>query len=304
MSMARKRSFGLPTRRMDHTTAYLMILPAFAFLLVFVLAPLVMAVQKSFSDWNFYTASVFVGMRNFARILSNDLFVTSLVNGFKFVAIIVPAQLVLSFLFAHVLKGMHRSVGSFVKTAIYVPAVISGIIASTVFLFLLNYRAGLLNVIFQAVGIGRVAFLTVPFLAVLSISIASLWLGFGYASLVMYAGLIGIPQQYYEAAEVDGAGPGSRLVRITIPSLRNVLILLCITLVTGTLQIFDLPFLMTGGGPVNKTLSPIMFLYNNFRSLDKTMGYTIAGALLMMAVITVVNSIVFTVIRSQRAQDA
>ncbi len=289
---------------MDHTTAYLMILPAFAFLLVFVLVPLFMALQKSFSDWNFYTASVFVGMRNFSLVLRNELFVTSLVNGFKFVGLIVPSQLLLSFLFAHVLKGTTGTLSSVVKTGIYVPTVISGIIASVIFLFLLNYRAGLLNVGLGLLGIGRVAFLTVPFLAVLSIAIAALWLGFGYASLVMYAGLMGIPQEYYEAAEVDGAGPLARLLLITVPSIRNVFILLCITLVTGTLQIFDLPFLITAGGPVNKTLSPIMVLYNNFRSLDKTMGYTVAGALLMMAVITVVNSIVFTVIRSQRAQDA
>ncbi len=289
---------------MDHTTAYLMILPAFAFLLVFVLVPLFMALQKSFSDWNFYTASVFVGMRNFSLVLRNELFVTSLVNGFKFVGLIVPSQLLLSFLFAHVLKGTTGTLSSVVKTGIYVPTVISGIIASVIFLFLLNYRAGLLNVGLGLLGIGRVAFLTVPFLAVLSIAIAALWLGFGYASLVMYAGLMGIPQEYYEAAEVDGAGPLARLLLITVPSIRNVFILLCITLVTGTLQIFDLPFLITAGGPVNKTLSPIMFLYNNFRSLDKTMGYTVAGALLMMIVITIVNSIVFTVIRSQRAQDA
>ncbi len=289
---------------MDHTTAYLMILPAFAFLTVFVFVPLFMAVQKSFSDWNFYSASVFVGLRNFVLVLKNELFITSLVNGFKFVAIIVPSQLVLSFLFAHVLKGTRGTLSSVVKTAIYVPAVISGIIASVIFLFLLNYRAGVANEVLRIVGVDRVAFLTTPSLAVLSVSVATLWLGFGYASLVMYAGLLGIPQEYYEAAEVDGAGSFSRLLWITLPSMRNVFILLCITMVTGTLQIFDIPFLLTAGGPVNKTLSPIMFLYNAFRSLDKTMGYTIAGALLMMVVITIVNSLVFTVIRSQKAQDA
>ena len=289
---------------MDHATAYLMILPALAFLTMFVFVPLVMAVQKSFSDWNFYSASVFVGLRNFSLVLRNELFLTSLVNGFKFVGIIVPSQLVLSFLFAHVLKGTRGTLSSVVKTAIYVPAVISGIIASVIFLFLLNYRAGLVNQALSWFGIDRVAFLTIPSLAVLSVSIASLWLGFGYASLVMYAGLLGIPQEYYEAAEVDGAGAFARLARITIPSMRNIFILLCITMVTGTLQIFDIPFLMTGGGPVTKTLSPIMFLYNAFRSLDKTMGYTIAGALLMMVAITIVNSLVFTVIRSQKAQDA
>jgi hypothetical protein len=181
---------------------------------------------------------------------------------------------------------------------------ITGVIASVIFMFLLNYRAGIVNEALRLLGAPRTAFLTDPLLAVLSIAIAALWMGFGYASLIMYAGLLNIPQEYYEAAAVDGAGSFTRLLRITLPSMRNIFILLCITLLTGTVQIFDLPFLMTGGGPVNKTLSPIMFLYNSFRSLDKTMGYTIAGALLMMIAITVVNSIVFTVIRSQKSMDA
>ncbi len=298
------RRFRQPTRRMDHATAYLMILPSFAFLVVFVLIPLFMAVEKSFTDWNFYLDSGFVGLRNFRLVLQNELFRASLVNGLKFVALIVPAQLVASFLFAHVLKGLSGGYGVFVKTAVYVPTVISGVIASTIFLFILNYRAGLLNMTLGTLGIPRVAFLAHPFWAVVSIAVPALWLGFGYNSLVMYAGLINIPQTYYEAAAVDGAGALTRLFRITVPSMRNVGILLAISLVTGTLQIFDLVFMMTGGGPLNKTLTPIMFLYNNFRSLDRTMGYTVAGALIMMLAITAINTVVFTLIRSQKSQDA
>lgn len=304
MAYGRARRFGMPTRRMDHATAYLMILPSFAFLVTFVLVPLFMAVEKSFTDWNFYLESGFVGLRNFRLVLQNELFLISLVNGLKFVSLIVPAQLVLSFLFAHVLKGLTGGYGAFVKTAVYVPTVISGVVASTIFLFLLNFRAGLFNMILAKFGIARVAFLADPSWAVVSITVPALWLGFGYNSLVMYAGLINIPGTYYEAAAVDGAGAFTRLVRITLPSMRNVMILLAIGLLTGTLQMFDLVLMMTGGGPLNLTLTPILFLYNNFRSLDRTMGYTVAGALIMMLAITAVNTIVFTLIRSRKSQDA
>ncbi len=304
MGDARKTRYRLPTRRMDHATAYLMILPSFAFLVVFVLVPLFMAVEKSFTDWNFYLESGFVGLRNFRLVLQNELFRASLVNGLKFVALIVPAQLVFSFLFAHVLKGLTGGFGAVVKTAVYVPTVISGVVASTIFSFLLNYRAGLINMILGVFGLPRIAFLAHPVWAVVSIAVPALWLGFGYNSLVMYAGLINIPGAYYEAAAVDGAGAFTRLVRITLPSMRNVGILLSISLVTGTLQIFDLVFMMTGGGPLNKTLTPILFLYNNFRSMDRTMGYTVAGALIMMLAITAINTVVFTLIRSQKSQDA
>lgn len=288
----------------DSATAYLMILPAVVLLLIFVLFPLFLALEKSVTTWNFYKASKFVGLFNYQVILSNELFQAAVLNAFKFVAIILPTEIIVSFLFANVLLHVARGPGAFTKMSIYVPSVISGIVTSVIFIFLLDYRAGFVQQVLMLFGVPRVAFLTDNVLATVCISFASIWLGLGYNTLVMYAGLLDVPQEYYEAASVDGANWFTKMFRITIPCMKNIFALLIIGLVTGTLQMFDLPFLMTGGGPVNSTLTPILYLYNNFIDMSQTMGYSIAGAVLMMILIAFVNSFVFKIIKSEKSLDS
>jgi ABC-type sugar transport system permease subunit len=282
-----------------------MILPSILFLGVFVLVPLFMALRRSFTNWQFYAETKYVGFDNFIMVLKNQLFHTAIVNILGFVAIIVPIQMVISFLFAHVLRDMSPKIGAYAKTAIYVPTVIAGVVASVIFLFIFNYQGGILNWFIRQLGGKRIGFLAEPGLARWAVSIAALWMGFGYNSLIMYAGLQNIPQNYYEAAEVDGANAWTKLIKITLPSMRNIFILLLIGMMTGTLQMFDLPYLMMNGtgGPVNSTLTPMIYIYNNFKSPDYTMGYTVAAALLLMVIIGALNSIVFTLIGSQKAQD-
>lgn len=307
MDVKRKRH-GASTRKMDHFTGYAMILPSLVLLGIFVFVPLVMAVEKSFTNWRLYLGSEFIGLENFRMVLQNQLFRKSLVNIAGFVAMIVPTQFLLAFLFAHVLKGMHQgTISAFVKTSIYVPTVISGVVASVIFLFIFHYQGGILNAIVRSLGGKRVGFLAEPTLAKLSVSITSIWMGFGYNALVMFAGLQNVPASYYEAAQVDGAGKLTQMLRITLPSMKNTFILILINLMTGTMQMFDLPFMMfnsnSGAGPINSTLTPMVFVYNNFKSSDFSLGYTVAAALLLMIIIGLINSAVFTVIGSEKAQD-
>ncbi len=306
--MARTKAAGLSSlRRSDHITAYLMIIPSLIMLGVFVFTPLFMALEKSLTNWKLYQASEFIGLENFRMVLGNSLFRKSLENMIGFVLLIVPAQFILSFLFAHVLRGMHQRAGALIKTAIYIPTVISGVVASVIFLFIFHYQGGILNWIIRQMGYKRVGFLADPGLSKLAISVTAIWMSFGYNSLIMFAGLQNIPQSYYEAAEVDGATRFKQLIYITLPSMKNTFILILINLMTGTLQMFDLPYMMFGGsggaGPVNSTLTPMVFVYNNFKSADFSLGYTISAALLLMIVIGTLNSLVFTVIGSQKSQD-
>ena len=292
-----------PTQRMDLRTGYLMVIPSLIALGIFVYVPLFMALEKSFTNWNFYGGSEYIGFRNFEMVLQNQLFRKSLVNIMWFVLMIIPVQMLITFLFAHVLKGMSNHFGAFAKTAVYVPTVISGIVASVIFLFIFNYQGGIINYLVRQMGMKRIAFFANPWLARSIIAVTSIWMGFGSLSLVMYAGLMNIPKAYYEAAEVDGANTLQKFLRITIPSMKNVFILVAINLTTGTLQMFDLPYLMTGGNPVNNTLTPMMYIYNNFKSADYSMGYTVAAALLMMIVIGTLSSFVFRLIRSEKSMD-
>lgn len=290
-------------QKRDMRTAYLMLLPAVALLTVFVVAPLIMAIEKSFYDWNFYGNSTFVGLSNFRVIVVNKSFQRAVANALKFVAILVPLQIVLQFAFAHLLKSLSVRFSNAIKTAIYIPGIIAGIVAGIIFMFIFEYKGGLINQMLTSMGMPRIAFLNNGFWAMFSIVVPTLWLGFGGGTILNYAGLISVPNEYYEAASIDGAGAFRKLVYITLPQMKNIFVLQCISMVTGTLQMFEVPMMMTNGGPRESTLTPMLYIYNNFKSTGTNMGRTIAGALLIMIFIAILNSFVFTVIRSEKSID-
>jgi ABC-type sugar transport system permease subunit len=285
----------------DMKTAYIMLFPAIIMLTIFVIVPLVMALQKSFYDWNFYIDSVFVGFDNYRIIINTVYFQKAVANIIKFVVIIVPLMIIVSFLFANVLVNLSKKLSAAIRTMIYIPGIVSGIATSVIFIFVLDYKGGIVNQILMKLGSPRVAFLNDPFWATIAIIIPTIWLGLGGNTILMYAGLMNIPNEYYEAASVDGAGGLKKMIHITIPQLKNIFVLMCISLTAGTLQMFDIPYMLTGGGPSNSTLTPMLYLYNNYRDTSKGMGYTIAGAVLMLILITAINSIVFAVIKSDKS---
>ncbi|MDR1108475.1 MAG: sugar ABC transporter permease [Spirochaetaceae bacterium] len=284
-------------------TAYLMTAPALLFLLVFVIAPLFMALRYSFFNVSFYQDSLFVGPRNFSIILRTTLFRQSLINAAKFVLIIVPGMMLLSFLLSHTLKTLPPAWANFSKTVLYIPGIVSGIAVALIFNFIFHFNAGIINQTLRALGFNRIAFFNSPVLAVFSVSAVNIWIGLGGNTILMYAALVNIPKEYYDAASIDGAGALNKMFFITIPQMKNIFILVCISLTTGTLQMFDLPYMMTGGGPANQTLTPMLYLYNNYRDIDKGLGYTIAGALIMLVIIASINAVIFRIIRSEKSLE-
>ena len=290
-------------KRRDSVTAYLMIAPAFALLCVFVIAPLFMALRYSFFNVSFYLDSTFIGLNNFRMILRTALFRQSLLNAIKFVLILIPSTLILGFLAANALVGLPRKFSSAVKTAMYIPGVVAAIAVGLIFNFIFNFNAGIINQTLKSLGMSKIAFYNTEFTATLSICSVSLWIGLGGTVILMYAARLNIPIEYYEAASIDGAGSLSKMLKITIPQMKNIFVLVCIGSTTATLQMFDLPYIMTLGGPVNKTLTPMLYLYNNYRDANKTIGYTVAGALILMVIISVVNGVVFTVIKSEKSLE-
>ncbi|WP_178021744.1 carbohydrate ABC transporter permease [uncultured Paenibacillus sp.] len=288
--------------RYENKVAYAMLLPILGLLTVFVIIPFAYAIQVSFYDWSFYQDSVYVGFRNFANVLTDPLFTKSILIGLRFSLMVVPAQLVLAFLFAHVIKGMGRRWSGFVKTSIYIPTIISGIIASIVFAFIYDYDAGLANYLLGLLGLEKLAWIADVRTALASIAVPVVWLGFGITTLIMLAGLLDIPESYYEAAELEGAGGLTKMLRITLPLLKNVILYLLITGFTGAVQQFELPLVMTGGGPLNETQTPNLYIFNHFRN-DVLVGHSIASALLLFLVLGSISAIIFKVLNSDKAVD-
>lgn len=281
--------------------AYLMLLPAFALLTIFVVTPLVMAVFRAFQD---YDTGAFVGWVNFEYIFQTDLFVKSFRNVLIMTGVITVVMLIISFLFALVLKAMNNKFGDIAKVIIYVPFFISGIAASIIFTLITNYGGGLITSILISLGKDPVSFRTDTVLAYVSIIVPTIWLSFGYYTLVMYAGLINIPSDYYAAASIDGANFWQKTIHITLPSMKNYFVLVIVNLVTTSMQMMEIPLIMTEGGPLNETLTPVLYLYNAFRDPSRSANATIAGALVVMVVIMAVNVVVFRLVQSKRSEDA
>lgn len=288
-------------KRKDALEAYIMVLPAVVLLSIFVVVPILYAFKISLYDLNYYAKSAFVGMRNYYLVLTDPLFKTSLFAGFKFVLYVIPGQFLLSFLVANVVKRMSRA-GGFVKSSIYIPTVISGIVAGLIFMFIYDFQGGFGNYLLGLFGVEPLAWYNDTRTAMLSIALPAIWLGFGVMTLIMLAGLNDIPVEYYEAANMDGAGGWTKMFRITIPSLRNVFVYLLVTSVTSAFQVFDLPFLITQGGPLGLTTTPNLLIFNHFRS-DPYMGYAIAAALVMFILLGLLSVIIFKVINSEKAMD-
>ncbi|MFC5649935.1 carbohydrate ABC transporter permease [Paenibacillus solisilvae] len=288
--------------RYDNMTAYSMLAPIVVLLTIFVVIPFVYAIRVSFYDWSFYQDSAYVGFRNFYNVMTDALFIKSVWVGIKFALMVVPAGLILAFLFAHVIKGLGSVFSGFVKTAIYIPTIISGVVASIIFVFIFDYDAGLANYIVGLFGIEQQAWLADVKTALPSIAIPAVWLGFGLTTLMMLAGLNDIPESYYEAAELEGAGTAAKMRYITIPLMRNISLFLLVTGFTGAISQFELSLVMTGGGPLDETATPNLYLYNHFRN-DVMVGNSIAGALLLFVVLGTISAIIFRILNSEKAVD-
>ncbi|WP_096911846.1 carbohydrate ABC transporter permease [Neobacillus jeddahensis] len=290
-------------KRNDRKTAYIMLLPIVLLLTCFVVIPLIYAIFVSFYEWSFYKESIFVGLTNFKRVLKDHLFYKAIWTGVKFALIVVPTQFVLAFLFANLIKSLGGKLSGFIKSAIYIPYVISGVVASIIFIFIYDFDGGIANYIIGLFGLEKTAWLIDVKVVLGAISVPAIWLGFGFTTLIMLSGLNDIPSSYYEAAEIDGANGFQKMWYITIPLLRNIFMYVIVVGITGAIQQFDLPFIMTKGGPLNSTMTPNLFIYNHFIN-DPYLGYTIASALLLFVLIGALAGIVFKLGNSTKSMDS
>lgn len=281
-------------------TAYIMLLPALILLGIFVMWPLVMAVIRAFQDYN---TGQFVGFYNFRYILMTPSFVKAFKNVLILTVCIVSLTMVLTFLFALLMRSLGNRMGYFTRACVFIPFFISGIVTSVIFNLLLNYGGGLFTSLLIDAGKEPIAFAVEDNWPQITIIAITIWMTFGYQTLIMYAGLLQIPKSLYEAAQLDGANFLHQTLFITIPNMKNYFVLVCISLVTANLQMFEIPFMVTGGGPLESTLTPVMYLYNSFRDPGRPQNVTIAGALLVMILIMFINIIVFKTVRSEKSGE-
>ncbi|MGF3055542.1 carbohydrate ABC transporter permease [Microbacterium sp. YY-01] len=289
-------------RYRDTKLAFLMLTPVVVLLGIFVIWPAIYAGYLSFHDWSFYKDPEFVGWKNFTDVLTDPLFTATIGRGFMFVLMTVPPMLVLAYLFSSLVVAVSRRFASILKVSIYLPTIISAVITSIIFVLIYNYSGGLLNAVLGAFGIDPIAWIGDPAWALLAIAVPAIWLGMGLTSLIMVAAMVDIPNEYYEAAAMEGAGWWQKTLYITIPQMKNVFLYLLVTGFVAAIQQFELPLVMTGGGPLDSTTLPNLFIFNHFRN-DINVGYSIAAALLLFVVLGSVSALVFKFVNSERLVD-
>lgn len=286
----------------DTKLAFLMLAPVTIMLGIFVIWPAIWAGYLSFQNWSFYMPPEFVGWQNFKNVLSDPLFFAAIRRGFVFVLMTVPIMLVLAFLFASLVVSVGKKFATTLKVSIYIPTIISAVIASIVFVLIYDYSGGLLNAALANFGVEPIAWIGDPAWALFAIAIPAIWLGMGLTSLIMVAAMVDIPEEFYEAAAMEGANWWQKTLYITIPQMKNVILYLLITGFVAAIQQFELPLVMTGGGPLDSTNLPNLFIFNHFRN-DITVGYSIAAALLLFVVLGTVSALIFKVLNSEKLVD-
>lgn len=286
----------------DNVMAYVMIAPIVILLGIFVIYPAIQATVLSFYDWSFYQESEFVGVKNFTDVLTDPKFRAAILLGLQFVAMTLPVQLVGAFLFASLATAVNRRFADVLKVSIYIPTIISGVITSVIFTIIYDYSGGILNALLGSLDLPGQAWLGDPKLALAAIAAPAVWLGMGITCLIMIAGMLDIPASFYESADVEGANWWQKTIYITIPQLKNVLLYLIITGFVASIQQFELPLIMTNGGPMSSTELPNLFIFNHFRG-DPYVGYSIAAALLLFVVLGSISALIFRVLNSEKLVD-
>ena len=266
-------------------TAYLFLAPGLLHFLIFTLFALSFAFYISFHKWNIIQPDKpFVGLDNYVRLFHDPRFLRAVTNTLTFM-IGVPLGLATGLAVALLLNTKVRGQAIY-RTLFYIPVVTPLVVSSIIWKWVYQGDYGLLNYYLQKVGQieHKIVWPANPDLALPALIIMMIWGGAGGTMVIYLAGLQSIPEEMYDAAKVDGASSLQRLMYITIPLLRPTTFFLLITSVIGTFQIFTEVYIMTNGGPLNRTTTIGYYLYTKaFRELD--MGYATAMAFVLFAMI-------------------
>ncbi|MDR8412851.1 sugar ABC transporter permease [Nonomuraea sp. 3-1Str] len=270
----------------DPVTGLLFVLPMLVLFLIFKIFPTLGAAGMSLTNWNIGGQWSFVGADNYARLLDDVNFWTSLRVTLVYAAIYVPLTVVVALGTALLLNQVVFLRGLF-RGMLFLPYVTSFVLAGIVWRWIYEFD-GLINGLLAKADLGPVAFLEQSGLVLPALALVSVWKGFGYSMLILLAGLKSIPGSYLEAATVDGASAWQRFRRITLPLLKPTLFFVMVIETISAFQTFDTIYVMTGGGPARATYTLIYGIYEHgFRSFE--FGYAATWGMVLFAIVLVVS---------------
>jgi multiple sugar transport system permease protein len=261
----------------------------FGFLL-FTILPVGLSFYYSLCDYSLLQPPLYIGLANYRDLMADPIFWKALGNTFKYALMALPAGMFVSLGLALLLNAPIRGQAIY-RTIIFLPSLVPTVASAMLWLWLFNAKLGLINTMLGAFGIEGPGWLTTPEWAMPALALMSLW-GVGHTVVIYLAGLQDVPKELYEAAELDGVGAWSRLRNVTLPMISPVIFFNLVMAIIGTLQVFAIPFVMTGGGPARATYFFTMYLYDNAFAYLK-MGYASAMAWIQLVIILALTGIAF-----------
>lgn len=279
------------------TAAWFFLAPALALIGVFFFLPVAAALVLSVTDFDLYgianpANTRFIGLQNYVRLLHTPDFWSALKNTFYFAFVGGPLTIAVALGAALLLSSKLVRFKGFFRTIYFTPFVTTLVAVAIVWRYLYHTRYGLFNYGLAHLGIGPIDWLGDPHWAMPAIILMAVWKGFGYNMLIFIAGLQAIPDELYDAAEIDGAGPFRRFFSITLPMLAPTLVFVAVITMIGYFQLFAEPYVMTQGGPLRSTTSVVLLMYEEgFRWWR--MGYAAAIAFVLFVVILLATLVQF-----------
>lgn len=275
----------------DTRTAYLFLLPFLLLYSVFTLLPIVQGFWISLHNWEIVGTNIqFIGFRNYERLFNDRIFWNALGQTVYFVLLSGPGLVILGLIFALILNRRIAGMGVF-RTLFYMPNVLSVTVVGLIFarVFASDAR-GLINAILTPFGIDPVPFLNDPNLAMPVLALVSMWWSVGFNMLIFLAGLQDIPEELYEAAEVDGANNWERFIHVTLPGLTRPLMFVVILQIIGSFQVFGQVSVITSGGPAGHTRTIVFYIWE--RAFQQwQFGYGAAIAFVLFGILLALSAV-------------
>jgi ABC-type sugar transport system permease subunit len=271
-------------------SGYLFILPFYLLFIYFLLIPILEVVFYSLTDYNMFSGKKFIGLHNFSELWQDKVFLKSMKNTIVYLIFTLIPTMSIGLLFAIFLNTKLFNT-SWARAFIFMPHIVSMVSVSMVWMWLYDPTFGIFNRILSTLGFDTLQWLVDPKTAMPSVIIMSIWKGIGYNMIIFLAGLQGIPRDYYEAAEVDGANKVKQFIHITVPLLAPATFFLFVTGVINSFNVFEQINVMTSGGPVNSTTTMVHQIYLRAFSEFK-MGYASAQSVILLCgvmFITIIN---------------
>jgi multiple sugar transport system permease protein len=257
---------SLTSERVQQRAAWWFLAPALSLIGVFFAVPILAGLVMSFTDFDLYAIGSpetirFVGLRNYGQVLADGEFWRAMRNTAFFVGVGGPLSVLTSLVAALLVNAKLARWKGLFRTIYFMPVVTTMVAVAIVWRYLLHPRYGLINAGLGGLGLPGVDWLGDPHWAMPAIILLAVWKNFGYNMLIFIAGLQAIPEELYEAAELDGAGARERFWHVTLPSLGPTFLFVGVMTMIGQFQIFAEPYVMTQGGPLRSTVTVVLLMY-------------------------------------------